>query len=129
MHYNLIDECTIEMIHILIRSNVNILDYVNSELLPINTWYVAVRHNIRNITRVPPELQINLAFYLIVGGYYSLYQFNDNLSYSKFTLLIDMFGQHYRTEMIENNAVRLARIIYHVPVKSLVQIILRYIYI
>jgi hypothetical protein len=127
--YHMINQYSPEMIHILIRSNVDILNYVNLENLSINTWRVAVQHNINNIRRVPERTRINLAFYLIVIGNYTVYQFQNLLSYSNFTLLINMFGQHYRTEMMQNNTFRFDRIIRHIPIQPLALIILEYVYI
>ncbi len=50
------------------------------------------------------------------------------ITYSYYTLLVDMFVQHYRTEMIYNNTVRFAEIIQHVHVQPLAQIIVEYVY-
>jgi hypothetical protein len=116
------------MINILIRSNVDILSYVDQETLPPYTWLVAVQHNIRNIRHVPTRLHSDLIFHLVVQGRYSLQQFREFLDVSVYNSLVNRFGQHYRTGMIENNMVRFASIIQHVPVDPLADIIVRYMY-
>jgi hypothetical protein len=86
------------MIHILLRSNVDILDYINPEIVSIDTWFIAVQHNIWNIRMVQSGLRLNLALHLVITKYYSLYEFQGFITYSNFTLFIHMFGQHYRNE-------------------------------
>jgi hypothetical protein len=88
---DLIDRCSPEMIHILLRSNVDILDYIIPEILSIDTWFIAVQHNIWNILLVPSGLRLNLALHLVITKYYSLYEFQGFITYSFNNILIS-FG-------------------------------------